>query len=374
VKKANISIYKGITVETISANLKTAFKEYAALKKQASSLRNTFLEHLARSQAQDRNLNEISHLKTLREREWQHLIYRHIRAVNQPDRQFGGLTMVLQPNGDECHTKESIEQACLTKNQSRFNQAADTPLLQPPLYGLLGPLGMGCAAMDILQGSFLYPENQIIQDTLNALQHCDPENTLGPTCIHLEDYHNIWRKSKEKTSSCSKYGLHFGHYKAITHDDNLTELHTMMINVTLMSGYSPTRWHVGLNVMIPKKPGNYMVMDLRTLLLYDAEFNATLKWLGRVIMQQAETLNTLAPEQYGSRVDHAAIYQSLNMQLTYDLIWQQRLTAAVCSNDAKACYDRIVHAFACLALLRLGIPIGPIAVMLGMIQLLHHFI
>jgi len=58
-----------------------------------------------------------------------------------------------------------------------------------------------------------------------------------------------------------------------------------MIDITLMSGYSPTRWRVGLNVMIPKKAGNYKVTDLCTLLLYDAEFNATLKWLGRVIME-----------------------------------------------------------------------------------------
>jgi len=35
--------------------------------------------------------------------------------------------------------------------------------------------------------------------------------------------------------------------------------------------------------MIPKKVGNYMVMDLQALLLYDTEFNATLKWLGRII-------------------------------------------------------------------------------------------
>jgi len=62
------------------------------------------------------------------------------------------------------------------------------------------------------------------------------------------------------------------------------------------------------------------------------------------------------------------------MQLTYDLIQQQQLTAAVCSNDAKACYNWIVHAFAALALLCLGIPIGPISVMFGTIQLLHHFI
>jgi len=105
------------------------------------------------------------------------------------------------------------------------------------------------------------------------------------------------------------------------------------------------------DMMIPKKAGNYKVTEIHTLLLYDAEFNATLKWLGCVIVERAETIQALAPEQYSSQIDHVAIYQSLNMQLTYNLIWQQRLTAAGCSNNAKACYDQIIHAFVALALL-----------------------
>jgi len=282
--------------------------------------------------------------------------------------------MVLTPDGSKCHSKESIEQACLLKNQACFNQASATPLLQPPLYGLVGPLGTGTAALTIFNGEFLYPENPTIQATLNALHHCNPNNSLGPLHITQDDYKNIWHRAKEKTSSCSKYGLHFGQYIAIIQDEELLNFHAMMIDITLMSGYSPTRWCIRLNVMIPKKAGNYMVTGLCTLLLYDAEFNATLKWLGFSIMDQAESLKALAPKQYGSRLDHAVIYQSLNMQLTYDLIRQQRLTAAVCLNDAKACYDRIVHAFAALAILCLGIPIGPISVMFGTIQLLHHFI
>ncbi len=175
------------------------------------------------------------------------------------------------------------------------------------------PLGVDVAP-DILNGKFEYPSHPVIQDTLNALKHCNSDNSLGPMRIQADDYRNIWHKSKEKTSSCSKYGLHFGHYIALIHDDDLTDFHTQMIDITLMTGYSPTRWCIGLNVMIPKKTGNYKVTDLWTLLLYDAEFNATHKWIRRIIMQRAETLKELAPEQYGSSwVDHAAIYQSLHM-------------------------------------------------------------
>jgi len=85
-------------------------------------------------------------------------------------------------------------------------------------------------------------------------------------------------------------------------------------------------------------------------------------------------MDALAPEQYGSRAGLAAIFQSLNMQLFLDVVRQRKLPAAICSNDAKACYDRIVHAFAALAALRLGVPLTAIQVMFGTIQQLRHFV
>jgi len=100
--------------------------------------------------------------------------------------------MVITPEGKECHTKDEIEHAVLAENQARFNQANDTPLLQPPLYGLLGPLGTGMAMADILKATFHYLDHPVIQDTLNTLQHCDPTNSLGPLCITSTDYCNIW--------------------------------------------------------------------------------------------------------------------------------------------------------------------------------------
>jgi len=125
-KKADISLLKGITLETIATNLKAAYKDYTALKKQASSVCNTFIEWLAKAQAHNCSINETTHLKTLHKWEWQWLTYCWIQVTNQPDCQYRG-----PQNGSECHTKDSIEQACLMKNQGRFNQAFDTPYCNP---------------------------------------------------------------------------------------------------------------------------------------------------------------------------------------------------------------------------------------------------
>ena len=85
-------------------------------------------------------------------------------------------------------------------------------------------------------------------------------------------------------------------------------------------------------------------------------------------------MDALAVEQYGSRAGLAAIFQSLNMQLFLDVMLQRKIPAAICSNDTKSCYDRIVHGFAALAALCLGVPLMAIEVMFGTIQQLHHFI
>jgi hypothetical protein len=64
------------------------------------------------------------------------------------------------------------------------------------------------------------------------------------------------------------------------------------------------------------------------------------------MMYTAEQLQVVAKERYGSRKNKAAIEQCLNKRLTFDLTRQLKRPLAMCSNDAKSCYDRIVHSVA----------------------------
>ena len=85
-------------------------------------------------------------------------------------------------------------------------------------------------------------------------------------------------------------------------------------------------------------------------------------------MEQAETLGAIAPEQYGSRNGKMAIDQVLHKRLTYDIIRQHQLPCLLCSNDAKSCYDRILHPIASLAYRRIGISMAPLKCMLECIR------
>jgi hypothetical protein len=112
--------------------------------------------------------------------------------------------------------------------------------------------------------------------------------------------------------------------------------------------------------MIPKSTASLRVVKLCTLLLLDPEFNQNNKILGRNLMSHAEASAQMPAEQYGSRKKHRAIKAALNKVLIRDIWRQKRQSGALCSNDAKSCYDRVVHSFAILCMLCLGCPLGPV--------------
>jgi len=121
------------------------------------------------------------------------------------------------------------------------------------------------------------------------------------------------------------------------------------------TGYSPHRWWEELNVMFEKTPGNFNVEKLRIILLFEADFNSNNKWLGHAVMFNAEDHHQMALEQYGSHEEKSAVIQFLNKQLLYDyMCYTHIITMAVCSNDAKSCYNSIVLIVAVLCLCHLG--------------------
>jgi hypothetical protein len=140
--------------------------------------------------------------------------------------------------------------------------------------------------------------------------------------------------------------------KAHGKSEFLTCVDTIMANLPYRRGLAPSRWKKGLDVMIEKKPGTRRLDSLRAILLYEAEFNQNNKRLGREMLFQAELHEAVAVEQYGSRKNMSASDQSLNKALTFDLWRQFWQRGALCCNDAKACYDQIVHSCASLCLQR----------------------
>ena len=114
--------------------------------------------------------------------------------------------------------------------------------------------------------------------------------------------------------------------------------------------------------MIKKRAGLNNLQALRSIVLTESDFNFNNKILGRRAIQHAKEIDGIAPEQYGSRKYKSSIDQALHKRITYDIIRQTKRPGLLCSNDAKSCYDRIVHSVAALAYKRIGVPKPPLTV------------
>jgi len=123
-----------------------------------------------------------------------------------------------------------------------------------------------------------------------------------------------------------------------------------------------------------KVPGNCNVEKLRIILLFKADFNADNKWLGWAVMTNTETLGLLTNKQYGSWWNKATTLQCLNKGLFYDILWQWKRSVALCSNDAKSCYDHITILAAALSQCWLGATIQAVQSMVKTIHSMQHHI
>ncbi len=272
----------------------------------------------------------------------------------------------------DCRTRQALEQACLDEAGRRFTQANLTPCFQTPIWEIFGDLGVTRKAFDqVLDGTFVPPAScdSFTQKVLAHLRR--PATVCSTQAPSIEEYISGWKRAREETSS-SYSNVHFGHYIAGSQDERVASFNAGMAIIPAATGYSPNRWRHGLNVMLEKAPGNIDVERLRIILLFEADCNQNNKWIGRAFMKEAERGDLLAVEQYGSHRYKDAITQCLNKRLWYDYIRSTRQPAALCSNDAKSCYDRIVLLIAALCMCRFGASKPSVLSMLTTIRDMRH--
>ena len=165
----------------------------------------------------------------------------------------------------------------------------------------------------------------------------------------------------EMTSS-SPSGLHYGLWKANNQDRLLNKVDTMFRAVVFKYGSVFTRWRRALDVEILKEPGNFNIEKQRIIVLIEGDHQLNAKRLSRMVMGSIDksTQELIAKEQYGSRKQHRAVEVILNSRLVDDILRIKRKPGIICSNDARSCYNRIVHLIFAICLRRLGVHPNPI--------------
>ena len=116
--------------------------------------------------------------------------------------------------------------------------------MRPPLFNLLGPLGLSRASEEILQGTFQPPDN-IDEETKNVIRHMKMNEDIiqnGPIrngCTTTE-FQKFWKTSREKVSS-SISGIHNGHYISAAKDNYLSKLTAILSSLPWQMGVAPQR-------------------------------------------------------------------------------------------------------------------------------------
>lgn len=365
-----------LDLDEIKNKERESMQQYWAIKKRFKELRQTFLQKKASQAAEDQDIPTSTMYNLMIQREKIRGSFRKVAYVL--GKQKGGSIMKIDimQNGSRVSvtSKPAIEEACMQENESKYRQTENTPCMREPLRTALG-IGTSQVSDLILAGTYTPPANTdtYTKELLRELQRDNRAVTSYSPDISTGSFRNGWRKMKEPTSAGIS-GLHFGHMKACTYSNLLSNFEASISNIPFITGYSPPPWQTGILVMIQKKALDDLLSSMRTLVLLEADANFNNKFLGKATMYHAEKFNLIAKEQYGSRKGKSAIHHAVHKRLFYDTVRMHRRPAALCSNDAKSCFDRIVHSIAMLAYRRLGIESPPVESMLVSIQNLKHHI
>jgi hypothetical protein len=187
------------------------------------------------------------------------------------------------------------------------------------------------AARAILQGTYTVPTetDEYTREFLNTIQASAPRDPhLQISCeITKKDFQQYWKKTKECTSS-SISGLHYGHYKAASSNDTLSEIHALMTELAVTGASPLARWEMGLSCMLEKAAGVIKVKKLWAILLPHFNFCNSLMFAGQMV-HQAEANECIPLECYGSQENHEAVDVAVNQHLIADILRQKRIPGAV---------------------------------------------
>jgi hypothetical protein len=319
-------------------------------------------------------------LRRIKRKEALSRMHRRIKYTLHPDIASGGLNRIDIPKSTNLdpypkgpdpkvwegawHTindPTDLAKHVCAANQRQYHQAINTPFGMEPLASAIGYRADTRLAEDICKGGTLpasikenlLPETKAIFDTLAqlAVSHHPQLSSI----INADQLKSCYKAMSEHTSS-SPSGRHLGHYKAAILSDPIASIHSIMMSIPLTAGFSPTRWRHIVDVMLPKKVGDYRIHRLRIVALQESDFNqANRLAIGRPLQRLVESTNLAPDMQHGSRASKRCHSAVLNKQLTFEIHRYAKKPLAYIENDAVGCYDRIINPLVLIFLRILGL-------------------
>ena len=362
------------TLEDAKEESNQAFENYKREKQKAPELRSDFLDMLIQQSEDKGDEKKAKYLREIKANEQSRDIHRRIKIAQGKYATGKGVRFIhkIQQDGTikTIRDKHDMEKAIQQANADKLMAANESPIRQGELKELITDHDYDRWEL-FLKGGIQLPSdmNEGTKMWLESFQQIPIKEEKVE--ITKEDYVKSWNKVREHTS-CSPGALHYGTFKSSRWCQPAAELHTIMARIPIQTGYTPKRWNKSTDSMLPKKPGEWRPHKLRLTSLLMPDFNHNNKILGRMAMKWAEEKELLAPEQYGSRKRLSAKKHALNKRLMLDAMRIEKRPGILCANDAKSCYDRILHFAAFISLRRVGMPHEAVISMLEPIRCLEH--
>jgi hypothetical protein len=145
-------------------------------------------------------------------------------------------------------------------------------------------------------------------------------------------------------------------------------------------GVTMKRWEKAIQPQLPKDNGTPRITRIRQITLLEADLNLCLSELfGHCLMDNAEKKHHLLHphQQYGSRKGKMCISAVLLKRISYDHTIQQTTRTDVIifdTNDARACYDRIIPSLAAMMSRRAGMPRPAAHVMIRLLLKMEYHV
>ena len=364
--------------EECNKNVTTAWEEFKEMRVKSPELRDHFLDLMIREaegKKDPESKAKAKKLKSIKTNEKKRQGHQRVRAASGKTRSKGVRFVKKEtPDGNVeiISDKFKMFQAIMEANEEKLHQSntSDIPLRGEKLTEALSKFNYE-QWEDFIQGKIPIPEGleEGTELWLKKFRNM-PLKDIKMTCDHTELI-RAWSKVKENTSSLP-HPIHYGTMKTMKWCQPVAKFHTIMANIPLATGYSPKSWQIDVEAMLQKKEGEWRVTKLRRISLLDARFNMNNRRIGRAAMKEAELRGLLADEQYGSRKKRSAEKHALNKRLLLDVMRISRTPGVLSANDAKSCYDRILHFATYVSLRRVGVPKAAVVSMIHTLRKMKH--
>ena len=388
-------------------DVRRSYKFFRLTQKNATEIRNKFLEDLSIKRSLQWNMQQAAALKVIiRSESSKQTFARHGRylkpmkkgsiqriTIPTPDyvsKDSEGTTISQKdglPGWMDIDDEDRVFSLLLRQNARHLTQSARSPFAYGKIASNIKFDGTGSLTNDLLDGILdditlgnlgsQYPQYQPELTTfLKALRRPCTEDGEPLKSFDwkfgMKEFQTLFRKTRESTS-CGPSGLHMSHWKVIAEDDILSELWAWIIETAFVHGFTYKRWEVSYHCMLQKRDRPY-IHRLRIIQLFEGDFNGALKYiLGRVLMYYMSDKGQIHEQCFGSIPGKSAQEAMITLQLLYDNHRLLRKTLASMFNDATGCYDLIRQNLSSVTMQSFGCPSSVAKChTLNQINLRHH--